>query len=54
MGANQVAMQVKTIVEEAKRQLKKAEDYQKRYLDAHHRQLEFDADQKVLLSTKNL
>ena len=42
MGVDQVAMQVKTIVEEAKRQLKKAQEYQKKYFDAHHRQLELE------------
>ena len=54
MGADQVATQVKTIVEEAKKHLKKAQEYQKTLLDAHHRQLEFKVGQKVLLSTKNL
>ena len=54
MGADQVATQVKNIVEEAKKQLKKVQKYQKRYFDAHHRQLEFEVGQKVLLSTKNL
>ena len=54
MGADQVATQVKNIVEEAKKQLKKAQEYQKRYFDASHRQLEFEVGQKVLLSTKNL
>ena len=54
MGADQVATQVKNMVREAKKQLKKAQEYQKRYFDAHHRQLEFKVGQKVLLSTKNL
>ena len=54
MGADQVATQVKNIVEEPKKQLKKAQEYQKRYFDADHRQLEFEVSQKVLLSTKNL
>ena len=54
MGDDQVAMQVKTIFEEAKKQLKKTKEYQKSYFDAHHRQLEFEVSQKVLLSTKNL
>ena len=45
---------MKTIVEEAKKQLKKAQEYQERYFDAHHRQLEFEVGQGVLLSTKNL
>ena len=54
MGADQVAMLVKNIVEEAKKQFKKAQEYQKRYFDAHHRHLEFEVGQKVLLSTKNL
>ena len=42
------------MVEEAKKQLKKAQEYQKRYFDAHHRQLELKVGQKVLLSMKNL
>ena len=54
MWADQIATQLKTIKEEAKKQMKKAQEYQKRYFDAHHRQLEFEAGQKVLLSTKNL
>ena len=54
MGSNKVTTQVNNIVEEAKKQLKKAQEYQKRYFDAHHRQLEFEVGQKVLLSTKNL
>ena len=54
MGADQVATQVKNIVEEAKMQLKKAQEYQERYSDAHHRQLEFKVGQKVDLSMKNL
>ena len=54
MGADQVATHVKTIVEEAKKQLKKAQEYQKRYFDAHHRQLKFEIGQKVLPSTNNL
>ena len=54
MGAHQVATKVKTIVVEAKKQLKKAQECQKRYFDAHHCQLEFEVGQKVLLSTKNL
>ena len=54
MGADQVAMQVKTIVEEVKKQLKKAQEYQKKYYDAHHCQLEIKAGQKILLSMKNL
>ena len=48
-----MATQVKTIMENAKKQLQKAQEYQKRYFDAHHRQLEFEVGQKVLLSTKN-
>ena len=51
MGAEQVALQVKIIVEEAKKQLKKTQEYYKRYFDTHHRQLEFEADQKVLLES---
>ena len=54
MGADQVATQVKTIIEGARKQLKKAQEYQKRYFDVHHRQLAFEVGQKVLLSTKNL
>ena len=54
MGADQVATQLKTIVEEAKKQLKIAQEYQKRCFDAHYCQLEFESGQKVLLSTKNL
>ena len=54
MGANQVATHVKTIVEEAKEQLKKAQEHQKRYYDAHYHQLEYEVGQKVLLATKNL
>ena len=54
MAADQFAMQVKTIVEEAKKQLKKAQEYQKQYFDANCHQLEFAASQKFLLSTKNL
>ena len=38
VGAQNVVMQVKTIVEEAQKQLEKAHEYQKRYYDAHHRQ----------------
>ena len=37
VGVAQVATQVKDIMEEAKKQLKKAQEYQKRYFDAHHR-----------------
>ena len=54
MGADQVATQVKIIVEEAKMQLNKAQEYQKRYFDPHHHQLEFKAGHKVLLFKKNL
>ena len=54
MGADKVTTQVKTIVEEAKEQLIKAQEYQKKYFDAHHRQLKFKAGQKVPLPTKNL
>ena len=38
VGAQDVATQVKAIVEEARKQLAKAQEYQKRYYDAHHRQ----------------
>ena len=41
-------------MEEAKKQLKKAQEYQKGYFDAHHRQVELEVGQKVLFSTKNL
>ena len=41
-------------MKETKKQLKKAQEYQKRNFDVHHRQLEFKVGQKVLLSTKNL
>ena len=54
MGAGQITTQVKNIVEEATKQSKKAQEYQKRYFTAHHRQVEFEVGQKVLLSTKNL
>ena len=54
MGADQVATQVKNMVREAKKQLKKAQEYQKRYFGAHHRQPEFEVGQKIFLSTKNL
>ena len=54
VGAHEVAEQVKTLVEEAKRNLVRAQEYQKRYYDAHHRQVEFDVGDRVLLSTKNL
>ena len=54
MGADQIATQVNNIVEEAKKQLKKAQEYQKRYFDANHRQLKFEVGQNVLLSMKNL
>ena len=54
VGAHEVASQVKTLVEEAKKNLAKAQEYQKRYYDAHHRQLEFAVGDQVLLSTKNL
>ena len=40
-------------MEEAKKQLKKAQEYQKRYFEVHHRQLGFGVGQKVLLSAKN-
>ena len=36
VGAQDVATQVKAIVEEARKQLAKALEYQKRYYDAHH------------------
>ena len=39
VGADQVATQVKTIVEEAKKQLKKAQECEKRYFDTHNSQL---------------
>ena len=54
MWADKLAKKVKEIVEEAKKQLRKAQEYQKRYFDAHYRQLVFETGQKVLLSTKNL
>ena len=54
MGADKVATQVKNIVEEAKKQLKRTQEYQKRYFAAHHRPLELEVGQKVLLSTKSL
>ena len=38
VGAQNIATQVKAIVEEAWKQLAKAQEYQKRYYDAHHRQ----------------
>ena len=38
VGAQNVATQVKAIVEEAWKQLAKAQEYQKRYYDAHHHQ----------------
>ena len=38
VGAQNVTTQVKAIVEEARKQLAKAQEYQKRYYDAHHRQ----------------
>ena len=38
VGPQNVATQVKAIVEEAWKQLAKAQEYQKRYYDAHHRQ----------------
>ena len=37
VGVSEVSQQVKTIVEEARKQLEKAQTYQKRYYDAHHR-----------------
>ena len=37
--ADQVATQVKTIMEEFKKQLKKAQKHQKSYFDAHHHRL---------------
>ena len=37
VGVADVSQQVKTIVEEARKQLEKAQTYQKRYYDAHHR-----------------
>ena len=36
VGVTEVSQQVKTIVEEASKQLEKAQAYQKRYYDAHH------------------
>ena len=36
-GLADVSQQVKTIMEEVRKQLKKAQAYQKRYYDAHHR-----------------
>ena len=38
VGAQDVATQVKAIGEEARKQLAKAQEYQKRYYDVHHRQ----------------
>ena len=37
VGVADVSKQVKTIMEEARKQLEKAQGYQKRYYDAHHR-----------------
>ena len=37
VGVADVSQQVKTIVEEARKQLQKAQTYQKRYCDAHNR-----------------
>ena len=37
VGVAEVSQQVRTIVEEARKQLKKAQAYQKRYCDAHYR-----------------
>ena len=49
MGAKNVATQVKAIVEKARKQLVKAQEYQKRYYDAHYRQWDFEAGYLVLL-----
>ena len=38
VGAQNVATQVKAIVKEVQKQLAKAQENQKRYYDAHHRQ----------------
>ena len=54
MGAQNVATQVKAIVEEARKQVAKAQEYQIRYYDAHHRQQDFESGHLVLLLTKNL
>ena len=54
VGAHEVAAQVKTLVEEAKRNLARVQEYQKRYYNAHHHQLKFDVGDRILLSTKNL
>ena len=37
VGVADVSQQVKTVVKEAKKQLEKAQAYQKWYYDAHHR-----------------
>ena len=38
VGGQNIATQVKAIVEEARKQLAKAQEYQKRYYDAYHGQ----------------
>ena len=53
MGVADVSQQVKTIVEEARKQLEKVQAYQKKYYDAYHRHQEFQVGDMVLLSTKN-
>ena len=37
VGVSDMSQQVKTIEEEARKQLEKAQTYKKRYYDAHHR-----------------
>ena len=48
------AHHIQQLVHDAKNHLKRAQDYQKRYFDKHHRMLEHLVGEEVLLSSNTL
>ena len=47
-------MRIQDLLERAKAHLPKAQEYQKRYFDRHHRHQEHEVGDLVLLNTRNL
>ena len=53
-GAEDFVLHIQDLLQRAKGHLLKAQEYQKRYFDCHHRHQEHEVGDWVLLSTSNL
>ena len=53
-GAEDFVLHIQDLLQRAKAHLLKAQEYQKRYFDRHHRHQEHEVGDWVLLSTSNL